>query len=158
MEEEKCYTVECEGKTLEAKAAIIPDKFTGIVHSDFLDKPAVNTINWVQPDEFIRCPHCGELAKLRPEILTSMPPKRHWVCEHCGHDGYIFCHEAHIIYGNEKPDWNPWEQAPETKGFYGTKCIICGEEHSISMFHEGPFVCDKCKKAVMKMRKLLEEE
>jgi len=133
------------------------ENIKGIVHSDFLDKPAVNTIYYGQPDEYIQCPHCGELAKLDPEILTSLPPQRRYRCSHCGQIGTIFCHEARIILGDEK-GWKPWDQMPEPKALYGTRCIICGEEHSISIFHEGPFVCDKCKRAVMKMRKLLEEE
>jgi len=134
------------------------ENIKGIVHSDFLDKPAVNTIFYEQPKQYIRCPHCGELAELAPEIYTSMPPQYKYTCSHCGKSGFIFCHEAHIIYDKEKLDWKPWDQMPEPKGLYGTRCIICGEEHPVSIFHEGPFVCDKCKKAVMKMRKLLEEE
>ena len=157
MEEEKYYTFECEGKTLEAKAAVIPDKFTGIIHSDFLDRPAVNTINWVQPDEFIRCPHCGELAKLRPEILTSLPPKRHWVCEHCGHDGYIFCRDAHIIYSEEKPDRKPWfdEAKPSELLTSYTECVICGEEIPVSLNEPHTKICKNCRDAIIAMRKAL---
>lgn len=38
-----------------------------------------------------------------------------------------------------------------------TSCLICGEDVLISMWHGGPKICDKCKAAIMHVRKQLEE-
>ena len=47
--------------------------------------------------EYIRCPKCGDLAELDPEILTSFPPQRMWHCSHCGDVGSDYCHNLEII-------------------------------------------------------------
>ena len=36
-----------------------------------------------------------------------------------------------------------------------TSCLICGESVPISHSKDSPKICDKCKKAVMKMRERL---
>jgi len=89
------YLFQAGDVSLNVKPAQIP--------SEFQDK-SVNTVFYGQPDEYIRCPHCGELAKLDPQIYTSMPPKYGYKCSHCGKSGFIFCHEAQII---TDPNWKP---------------------------------------------------
>ena len=38
------------------------------------------------------------------------------------------------------------------------KCIICGEETPSVNKINGPYICENCKKAVLKLRKMLEED
>lgn len=38
----------------------------------------------------------------------------------------------------------------------GTPCLICGDNVTIIDDKEGPKICDKCKDAVMSLRRLLE--
>ena len=137
---------------------------TAIIHNDFLDKPATNTIYYGQPEEFIKCPNCGELAKLAPEILTSLPPQRHWTCSHCHKDGYIYCHDAHIIYQDTPKEGWPWRPMdpmpnPEDLGVKkAVRCIICDEETEFYGNIKQPFICNKCKSAIKKLRRMLEED
>ena len=133
------------------------ENIKGIVHNDFLDKPATNTIYYGQPDEYIHCPHCGELAKLDPEILTSLPPQRRYRCAHCGEIGTIYCHEAQIIID---PNWKPWfgaedEKQPEPILHSYTHCLICGASIPVSLTEAHTKICDNCKEAVLAIRKLM---
>ena len=42
---------------------------------------------------------------------------------------------------------------------WGTNCLICGEEISIySPFDHGYKICDKCKRAILKMRETCMKE
>lgn len=38
----------------------------------------------------------------------------------------------------------------------GTPCLICGETVEINQHYQVPKICDKCKNAVMSVRRLLE--
>jgi len=40
----------------------------------------------------------------------------------------------------------------------GTHCLICGEHTKYKEGERGPKVCDKCKTAVLEMRKRMEAE
>ena len=106
-----------------------------------------------QPEQYIKCPHCRELALLDPQVYTSMPPQYRYHCSHCGESGYIFCSDARIIVGDSET--KPWWGAPKTAIKYKIKCIICGEETECYGETEHPFVCPECQEAVIAMRKAL---
>ena len=159
MKENTEYTFQAGDISLNVKPASIPEDIQnkhikGIVHSDLVGG-AVNTIYYGKPDEFIQCPHCGELAELDPQVYTSMPPMYGYHCSHCGKSGYIFCHEAHII---TDPNWKPWlgEAKPSdpTLNSY-TECLICGEKILVSLMEPHTKICKNCKDAVIAMRKAL---
>ena len=130
-------------------------------HEDVLGQKAVNTLYYEQPEEHVVCPKCGEVAKLDPEILTSLPPQRRIRCPHCGYVGSDFCHNLQIFYGDapKKNQW-PHDIMPEYKAAYTTQCIICGDRISVSALADEPsaHVCEGCKKAILRLRKMLEED
>lgn len=136
------------------------ENIKAIVHSDFLDKPAVNTIYYGQPQEHVKCPNCGETADLDPEVLTSMPPQRRIRCSHCGYIGTEYCHNLQIFYDNQNKPWMFEGTIPSENLKSYTKCIICGDLVAFNMTAQEPsaHVCDNCKKAILKLRKMLEEE
>jgi len=139
------YLFQAGDVSLNVKPAQIP--------SEFQDK-SVNTVFYGQPDEYIRCPHCGELAKLDPQIYTSMPPKYGYKCSHCGKSGFIFCHEAQII---TDPNWKPWFDEPKPSEILTsyTECMICGEKIPVSLNEPHTKICKNCRDAVIAMRKAL---
>jgi ribosomal protein S27E len=129
------------------------ENIKAIVHSDFLDKPAVNTIYYGQPQEYVKCPNCGAEAILDSEVLTSMPPQRRIRCPHCGLVATDFEHQLDIYFKSKDQDEKPKEEYR-----YATKCIICGEETKFNGTLQHPFICGKCKKASKRLRKMLDEE
>ena len=131
-------------------------------HNDVMGQKAVNTIYYGQPKEHVVCPKCGEVADLDPEILTSMPPQRRIRCPHCGLVTSDFCHNLNIFYGDEKPK-QPWiidDILPDVKATYMTKCIICGDSIPVNAtaYEPSAHVCENCKRAILKLRKMLEED
>ena len=116
---------------------------------------AVDAVYLGEPEEFIKCPNCGKFAKLDPEILTSYPPKRRYRCSHCGEIGVDFCHNLHIIYEDQKPETaEEWHIGSKR----ATDCIICGETTEFYGDITHPFICGKCKRAIKRLRKFLEED
>ena len=124
----------------------------GIIHTDYFDRPATNTIIYSETVKF-SCPKCGEEADVDTSIvLSSYPGQYNYHCPHCGANGFILCSEVDNYRFNKKV----WDAIGSTR-LHGTKCIICGEAVTFTGNIEQPYVCQKCKDAVMKMRKLLEE-
>lgn len=129
-------------------------------HSDIMGQKAINTVYYEQPEEHVICPNCGAVANLDPEILTSLPPKRRIRCPNCGYIGSEFCHNLQIFYdAQNKPRAFGGIIKSETLNGY-TNCIICGDLVAFNMTAQEPsaHVCDNCKKAILKLRKMLEED
>lgn len=130
-----------------------------IKHSDIIGQEAVNTIYYGQPEEHVICPDCGEIANLDPEVLTSLPPQRRIRCPHCGYVGTDFCSNLQIFYDKPNKSW-PFEGTiPEASLKQYTKCIICGDTVVFNAMAQEPsaHVCNNCKKAILKLRRMLEE-
>ena len=129
------------------------DHIKSIEHSDFLDRPAKNKINYTEIVKF-PCPHCGKEAEADISIvLSSYPGQYNYYCPHCGAYGSVLCSEVDGYRFKQ----NVWETITSPL-LFGIKCIICGEESSFEGNPVTPYVCPKCKKAVMKMRRLIEED
>lgn len=125
------------------------DKYEGIksiIHSDFLDKPAVTTINYSQRTGTMECPKCGELAEVdTSKVLTSIPPQYEWHCPHCLAYGSVRCDDQKLL------DPTIWDRLSAS---CATHCEICGD--GILIYgDEKPLVCEYCKEAVIAMRKAL---
>lgn len=127
-------------------------------HSDIMGQKAINAIYCGQPEEHVICPNCGETANLDPEVLTSMPPQRRIRCPHCGYVGSEFCHNLQVFYDTPNKPWAFGAIKSENLISY-TKCIICGDSVAFNMTAQEPsaHVCDNCKKAILKLRKMLED-
>jgi transcription elongation factor Elf1 len=84
-------------------------------------------------------------------VLTSLPPKYQYSCPHCGAQGYVLCSEvSNYRFRADVLD------VIRNAALYSVKCLICGEEHEFRGNTEQPYICDKCKNAVIKMRKIFE--
>lgn len=104
---------------------------------------------------YCTCGRCGETAEVDTSVvLTSYPPKYNYHCPHCDYHGFTFCSDVftkptRIINGSF------------SSKFLAT-CLICGEETelpvTIGLSNTEITVCDKCKKAVLKIRKMLESD
>lgn len=98
------------------------------------------------------CPHCGKDAEADVSVvLSSYPGQYSYYCPHCGAHGSVLCSEV----DKHTFDKKVWDAIGNTR-LHGTKCIICGEETTFAGEIEHPYICKKCKKAVLAMRKLLE--
>ena len=95
---------------------------------------------------YCKCKNCGQVAEVDTSmVLTSNPPKYNYYCPHCDQHGYVYCSE--VFYDTKVA------QFEDT-----TSCLICGEPVNISMWDNYSKICEKCKKAILKLRKMLEEE
>lgn len=104
--------------------------------------------------EYIKCPHCGEAAEVNTSmVLTSYPAQYGYHCEHCDKHGFIFCHDLENLRIKTATI-----KLENIENALCTPCLICGEPVPVSMLDNHSKICEKCKKAVLKVRKMLEEE
>lgn len=101
---------------------------------------------------YIKCPHCGEAAEVNTSIvLTSYPAQYGYHCKHCGKHGYIFCHELFERQIKKIPE------KTITLEDLSTSCLVCGEPVPATKLTYEAAICEKCKKAILKVRKMLDE-
>lgn len=100
------------------------------------------------------CPKCGKAAEADiMVVLTSDPPQYSYYCPYCGLHGSIPCSYVDQ-YQFYKKVWD----AAESADTHRAHCIICGEETSFTHKINGPYICENCKKAILKLRRMLEDE
>lgn len=106
------------------------------------------------------CPNCGGV--LAAESIG-------WKCKNCR--GFVSLQDGKFYEYVEKPFMPPTTNADrddnattvtaircDSDVSIGTPCLICGE--GVALPHgvcDGPKICDKCKAAVMKVRKRMED-
>lgn len=101
----------------------------------------------VEPKAFCKCGKCGRMAEVDTSmVLTSYPPQYNYYCKHCGTYGYTYCDNVVRCEGGVKVDTD--------NRVILTTCLICGETVAIPAVpnYDKTVVCDKCKKAVLKIR------
>ena len=109
---------------------------------------------------YCKCSNCGQVAEVDTSaVLMSDPPKYNYHCSHCNNSGYVLCSE--VFYDPKavsiSPSISSLKDAPiEICGV--TSCLICGAHIKVSMCDSHVKICDKCKKAVLKLRKMLEDK
>ena len=105
---------------------------------------------------YCKCSNCGQVAEVDTSaVLMSDPPKYNYHCSHCNNSGYVLCSE--VFYDPKAAPSNSLKDAPiEICGV--TSCLICGAHIKVSMCDNHIKICDKCKKAVLKLRKMLEDK
>ena len=101
---------------------------------------------------YIQCPCCGKEAEVNTEIvLTSNPPQYNYTCKHCGHYSSIYCSELPYKEICEIPQ-------PDIQTGICTPCLVCGEPVPVSILDNHSKICEKCKKTILKLRKMLEDK
>jgi hypothetical protein len=104
---------------------------------------------------YCKCKKCGHKAEVDTSIcLTSNPPQYNYYCPHCGEHGFISCSEAYY----ETKSFDSLETLPDLSDQLATPCLICGDPVSVSILDNHSKICEKCKKAILKLRKMLEED
>ena len=104
---------------------------------------------------YCKCKKCGHKAEVDTSIcLTSNPPKYNYYCPHCGEHGYVYCSEAYY----ETKSFDSLEILPDLSDQLATPCLICGGPVPVSILDNHSKICEKCKKAILKVRKMLEED
>lgn len=108
---------------------------------------------------YIKCPHCGKAALVDMSmVLTSYPPQYNYYCEHCDRHGFIFCHEvSENQIGTKEINLRSIE-VPESSGMLCIDCLICGAPVPSHRHGYEVGICEDCKKAILKLRKMLEDK
>ena len=102
---------------------------------------------------FTKCPHCGNYAKVDTSmVLTSNPPQYNYYCEHCGHSGYTKCSDV------ERGGWLEIPKVSNPETLLAAPCLVCGESVPVSILDNHSKICEKCKKAILKVRKMIEDK
>ena len=105
---------------------------------------------------YCKCSNCGQVAEVDVSaVLTSDPPKYNYHCPHCNNSGYVLCSE--VFYDPKAASISSLKNAPIEMCMV-TSCLICGEPVPVSMRENHSKICDKCKKAILKLRKMMEGE
>ena len=104
---------------------------------------------------YCKCEKCGGKAEVDTSmVLTSNPPQYNYYCPHCGRHGFILCSETY----HETKSFDSLGTLPELSDQLAVSCLICGESIPAKTLYQPEFVvCKKCKKAILKLRKMLEE-
>ena len=121
-------------------------------HIEFNPASLATTVLIKQPDNkaYCTCGKCGQVAEVDTSmVLTSNPPKYNYHCPHCDNYNYVLCSE--VFYDTKVAQF-------EDISGVSTSCLICGEPVNISLFDNHSKICDQCKKAILKLRKMLEED
>ena len=105
---------------------------------------------------YCKCSNCGQVAEVDASaVLTSDPPKYNYHCPHCNNSGYVLCSE--VFYDPKAASTSSLKNVPIEMCMV-TSCLICGEPVPVSMWENHSKICDKCKKAILKLRKMTEDE
>jgi Fe2+ or Zn2+ uptake regulation protein len=105
------------------------------------------------------CSKCGKQANVDTSIcLTSYPAQYNYHCHHCENHGYVDCDE--VFYDTKVAQFAPTPiSVPIEAEGLSTSCLICGESVPAKTLYQPEFViCEKCKKAILKLRKMLEDK
>lgn len=125
-----------------------PISFTDVSHGMLLNTDLDKT--------YCKCKNCGQVAEVDTSmVLTSNPPKYNYYCHHCDQHGYVYCSE--VFYDTKVAPISSLKDTP-TEICVATSCLICGESVNVSLFDNHSKICEKCRKAVLKLRKMLEED
>ena len=105
------------------------------------------------PQYEVKCPHCGEAAEVNTSmVLTSYPPQYNYYCEHCDKHGCIFCHDLENLRIKTATI-----KLENIENALCTPCLVCGTPITTRTMHYEAVICEDCKKAILKLRKMLED-
>ena len=93
---------------------------------------------------FCVCEQCGYFIEVD---TSSVSTSYYYYCPYCGKDGYVLKDK---LFYDVAIDTTPIALVSEAIGF---PCLICGETvPAKTMYNYEVGICEKCKKAVLKMR------
>lgn len=105
---------------------------------------------------YCKCSNCGQVAEVDTSVcLTSNPPKYNYHCPHCDNYSYVLCSE--VFYDTKIAQFEDIPFNVEGLGL-AAPCLICEESVPVSILDNHSKICEKCKKAILKLRKMLEED
>ena len=105
---------------------------------------------------YCKCKKCGKIVTAdTSRALTSDPPKYSYHCPFCDNDDFVYYNELYYDGEIEQLDRNLTRDNDTIGVVY---CLICGEPVPVSMWENHSKICDKCKKAILKLRKMFDEE
>lgn len=105
---------------------------------------------------YCTCKKCGVIVPVDTSIaLTSNPPKYNYHCPHCNNSDYVFSNELFSYVITTGVQHYDVQTVATTQT---APCLICGEPVPVTMLENHAKICDKCKKAILKLRKMLENE
>ena len=103
---------------------------------------------------YIKCPHCGEAAEVNTSmVLTSYPAQYGYYCNHCDKHGFIFCHDLENLRIKTATI-----KLENIENALCTPCLVCGTPITTRTMQYEAAICEDCKKAILKVRKMFEEE
>ena len=104
---------------------------------------------------YCKCKKCGQAAEVDTStVLTSNPPKYNYHCPHCDNYDYVLCSETFYDYDSKVAQFT--DLPFENESLLATPCLICGEPVPVSMLDNHSKICEKCKKAILNLRRMLE--
>ena len=108
---------------------------------------------------YCKCKKCGEIVTAdTSRALTSDPPKYSYYCPFCDNDDVVYYNELYYDGEIEQLDRNLTRDNDTIGVVY---CMICEERIPLSRLEwegEHTTICEKCKKAILKLRKMFDEE
>ena len=105
---------------------------------------------------YCKCSNCEQVAEVDTSmVLTSNPPKYNYHCPHCDKHGYVYCSE--VFYDTKIAQIETIPIPAEPIGL-AAPCLICGDTVVVSIWDNHSKICEKCKKPLLKLRKMLEED
>ena len=108
---------------------------------------------------YCKCKKCGKIVTAdTSRSLTSDPPKYSYYCPFCDNNDFVYDNELYYDGEIEQLDRNLTGDNDTVGVVY---CLICEERIPLSRLEwEGSHtkICDKCKKAILKLRKMFDEE
>ena len=111
---------------------------------------------------YCKCKKCGEIVTAyTSKALTSDPPKYSYYCPFCDNNDFVYYNELF----SDKKSAQLYSDTTRITGDNDTVgvvyCLICEECIPVSRWEwEGDHtaICEKCKKAILKLRKMFDEE
>ena len=109
---------------------------------------------------YCKCKKCGEIviADTSKNITSNIePPKYGYYCPFCDNYDFVYYNELFFDKASAQLDINLTRD--DTVGVVA--CLICEERVPVSRWEwEGNHlkICKKCKKAILKLRKMFDEE